>query len=154
MSLQRALAVLEGCLFEQRGCCSGGATRPDLIAENPNGTIANPDWFNIWTPAGAQSADGSPSLTMTRSGTSTRLWPRRRMGQLARHQPPIYNDDFTQMTVKLREGIYWSDGVEFSCRRRGLHGGNPRKTDGLVRRIYQLNVEASRHRTPMRSSST
>lgn len=28
-------------------------------------------------------------------------------------EPPIYNDDFTQMT-KLREGIYWSDGVEFS----------------------------------------
>ncbi len=30
-------------------------------------------------------------------------------------EPPIYNDDFTQMTVKLREGIYWSDGVEFTA---------------------------------------
>jgi peptide/nickel transport system substrate-binding protein len=29
-------------------------------------------------------------------------------------EPPIYNDDFTQMTVNLREGLYWSDGVEFS----------------------------------------
>ena len=24
----------------------------NLIVENPNGTMANPDWFNIWTPAG------------------------------------------------------------------------------------------------------
>ncbi len=28
---------------------------------------------------------------------------------------PIYNDDFTQMTVKLREGIDWSDGVAFTA---------------------------------------
>ncbi len=30
-------------------------------------------------------------------------------------EPPIYNDDFTQLTIKLREGIYWSDGVEFTA---------------------------------------
>lgn len=30
-------------------------------------------------------------------------------------EPPIYNDDFTTMTVKLREGVYWSDGVEFTA---------------------------------------
>ena len=30
-------------------------------------------------------------------------------------EPPIYNEDFTQMTVKLREGIYWSDGVGVHC---------------------------------------
>ena len=29
-------------------------------------------------------------------------------------EPPVYNDDSTQMTVKLRQGIYWSDGVEFT----------------------------------------
>ena len=29
--------------------------------------------------------------------------------------PPEYNEDFTQMTVKLREGVYWSDGVEFTA---------------------------------------
>ncbi|PNR94541.1 ABC transporter substrate-binding protein [Petrotoga sp. 9PWA.NaAc.5.4] len=28
---------------------------------------------------------------------------------------PIYNDDFTKMTVKLREGCYWSDGVEITA---------------------------------------
>src|SRR5690606_758884 len=27
----------------------------------------------------------------------------------------IYNDDYTQMNVDLREGVYWSDGVEFTA---------------------------------------
>lgn len=28
---------------------------------------------------------------------------------------PIYNDDFTQMSVDLRDNIYWSDGVQFTA---------------------------------------
>ncbi len=28
---------------------------------------------------------------------------------------PIYNEDFTKLTIKLRKGIYWSDGVEFTA---------------------------------------
>ena len=28
---------------------------------------------------------------------------------------PIYNEDFTQMTIKLRKGCYWSDGVEITA---------------------------------------
>ncbi len=28
---------------------------------------------------------------------------------------PMYNDDFTQMSVDLREGVLWSDGVEFTA---------------------------------------
>jgi len=30
-------------------------------------------------------------------------------------EPPIYNDDFTEMTVKLRQVVYFSDGVEFTA---------------------------------------
>jgi hypothetical protein len=30
-------------------------------------------------------------------------------------EKPIYNADFTEMTVKLRKGIFWSDGVEFGA---------------------------------------
>lgn len=30
-------------------------------------------------------------------------------------EPPIYNEDFTKLTIKLRQGIYWSDGVEFTA---------------------------------------
>jgi len=28
---------------------------------------------------------------------------------------PIYNDDFTTMTVELRDNLYWSDGVQFTA---------------------------------------
>lgn len=28
---------------------------------------------------------------------------------------PVYNDDFTQMNVDLRDNIYWSDGVQFTA---------------------------------------
>jgi peptide/nickel transport system substrate-binding protein len=28
---------------------------------------------------------------------------------------PVYNDDFTQMSVDLRDNIYWSDGVQFTA---------------------------------------
>ncbi|AEH50247.1 ABC transporter substrate-binding protein [Pseudothermotoga thermarum] len=30
-------------------------------------------------------------------------------------EPPIYNEDFTQLTIKLRKGVYWSDGVPFTA---------------------------------------
>lgn len=30
-------------------------------------------------------------------------------------EPPTYNEDFTQMTVKIREGVKWSDGVDFTA---------------------------------------
>ncbi len=29
--------------------------------------------------------------------------------------PPSYSEDFTQMTIRLREGVYWSDGVEVTA---------------------------------------
>lgn len=29
--------------------------------------------------------------------------------------PPAYNEDFTQMSVDLRDGLYWSDGVQFTA---------------------------------------
>ena len=32
-----------------------------------------------------------------------------------------YNDSFTVLTVKIREGIEWADGVPFHGARRGLH---------------------------------
>lgn len=29
--------------------------------------------------------------------------------------PPVYNEDYTQMDVELRDNIYWSDGVQFTA---------------------------------------
>lgn len=84
-----------------------------LIIQGP--TAQNADWFNLWAPGGGANVNGQQQLT-----TDTLWWinpeggPDAWQNALAT-EPPIYNADFTQMTVKLREGVYWSDGVEFTA---------------------------------------
>jgi len=56
-----------------------------LIVDALHGRLAKTD-FNIWKPA-------------TQAGNGIQQ----------------YNEDATVMTVKLRKGIYWSDGVEFTA---------------------------------------
>ena len=81
-----------------------------LIVENPEGTIKNAGWFNIW----AINA-GSQSNGLQQAALDT-LWyvdPNRGIegpwdNSLAAEKP-IYNADFTEMTAKLRRGLYWSD---------------------------------------------
>ncbi|HEX8046540.1 ABC transporter substrate-binding protein [Rhizobium sp.] len=88
-----------------------------LIVENPEGTIKNPGWFNVWVNGGGGVSTGLQQLTMDT------LWyidPEQGLGGSAwdnslAADKPQYNDDFTQMTVKLRKGLYWSDGVEFTA---------------------------------------
>jgi peptide/nickel transport system substrate-binding protein len=87
-----------------------------LILENPEGTIKNAGWFNIWAiNAGSQSNGLQQSALDTlwyidpESGLDG-VWD----NSLASDKPQ-YNADFTEMTAKLRKGIYWSDGVEFTA---------------------------------------
>lgn len=35
--------------------------------------------------------------------------------ELAADMPEVLNDEYTQFRVKLKEGIYWSDGIEFTA---------------------------------------
>jgi peptide/nickel transport system substrate-binding protein len=84
-----------------------------LIIQGP--TAQNADWFNVWAPGGGSNVNGLQQLT-----TDTLWWINPEGGADAWQnalatEPPIYNDDFTEMTVKLREGVYWSDGVEFTA---------------------------------------
>src|SRR5258707_14297939 len=87
-----------------------------LILENPEGTIKKAGWFNIW----AINA-GSQSNGLQQAALDT-LWyidPNRGLdggwsNSLAADKPQ-YNADFTEMTAKLRNGIFWSDGVEFTA---------------------------------------
>jgi peptide/nickel transport system substrate-binding protein len=86
-----------------------------LILENPEGTIKNAGWFNIW----AINA-GSQSNGLQQAALDT-LWyidPEKGLegawdNSLAAEKP-TYNADFTEMRVKLRRGLFWSDGVAFS----------------------------------------
>ncbi len=88
-----------------------------LIAENPEGTVTDPSNFNIWVPKPNGTSTGLQQLCMDTlwyidpdHGLNNQVWD----NSLAADKP-IYNKDFSEMTVKLRQGIYWSDGVEFSA---------------------------------------
>jgi peptide/nickel transport system substrate-binding protein len=85
-----------------------------LIIQGP--AAQNAEWFNLWAPGGGASNNGLQQLTadtfwwINPEGSGEDAWT----NALATERP-IYNDDFTEMTVKLREGVYWSDGVEFTA---------------------------------------
>ena len=76
-----------------------------LIVENPEGTIKNAGWFNIWaTNAGGQST-GLHQLTMD---TFWYIDPDHGLdgvwdNSLA-SEPPIYNADFTEMASRFGQG--------------------------------------------------
>ena len=92
-----------------------------VIVHNPEGVIRNPGWFNPWVVgSGAGISNGLHQLT-----TDT-LWfidPDAGLEEASDNAvynsladgPWEYNDDFTEMTVKLKQGITWSDGVDFTA---------------------------------------
>ncbi len=87
-----------------------------LILENPTGRVVPADDFNRWRPGIQSSSTGFQQLALDAlwyidpDAGIDGVWD----NSLAAEKP-VYNEDFTQMTVKLREGIYWSDGVEFTA---------------------------------------
>ena len=87
-----------------------------LILENPSGTVQPADDFNRWRSGyggfwvcGLQQLALDALWYIDPDAGVDGVWD----NALAAEKP-IYNDDFTQMTIKVREGLYWSDGVEFS----------------------------------------
>jgi peptide/nickel transport system substrate-binding protein len=88
-----------------------------LIVADPTGTVKNAGWFNIWVNGGGGIANGLQQL-----GLDT-LWyidPEHGIDNIAwdcslAADKPQYNKDFTEMTVKLRDGLLWSDGVPFTA---------------------------------------
>lgn len=95
-----------------------GVPRNELIIiENPDGRAADPGNFNLWAPGSPSWSRGLQQICMDAlwyidpdAGIEGDPW----LNSLAA-EPPIYNDDYTEMIIKLREGIYWSDGVEFTA---------------------------------------
>lgn len=85
-----------------------------LIVDILGGRIVNPKRFNPWVLGVSAGTDSGIQQLMLESLWMVEYAKGRVLNVLAK-QPPIYNKDFTQMTVKLREGIYWSDGVEFTA---------------------------------------
>ena len=86
-----------------------------LILENPTGTVLPADDFNRWRSGSNTYSTGFQQLALDAlwyidpdAGVKG-VWD----NALAAEKP-IYNADYTQMTVKLRQGLMWSDGVEFT----------------------------------------
>ncbi|MCA9891598.1 MAG: ABC transporter substrate-binding protein [Anaerolineae bacterium] len=67
--------------------------------------------YNIWQTAGTtphRHAMMDETLWYIDQETGERVYG-------AAISDPMYNDDFTQMTVELRQGLEWSDGVPFTA---------------------------------------
>ncbi|MFN3699405.1 MAG: ABC transporter substrate-binding protein, partial [Dictyoglomus sp.] len=84
-----------------------------IIANVLSGRVVSPDNFNVWTTSWRSPDRGIQQLMLEP------LWivdpaTGKVINALAKDKP-LYNKDFTSMTVKIREGCYWSDGVEFTA---------------------------------------
>ncbi|TIS89269.1 ABC transporter substrate-binding protein [Mesorhizobium sp.] len=120
MRIMRALMFIASAwLMGQSALAQGISNLPreqTIIIENPQGTITNPSWFNIWMVARGGNSTGLQQLGMDTlwyidaDAGIDGVWD----NSLAADKPQ-YNADFTEMTVKLRDGITWSDGVEFTA---------------------------------------
>ena len=86
-----------------------------LILENPQGRVVPADDFNRWRPGITSSSTGLQQIALDAlwyidpDAGIKGVWE-----NAAAADRPLYNEDFTEMTVKLRKGLFWSDGVEFN----------------------------------------
>jgi peptide/nickel transport system substrate-binding protein len=94
-----------------------GVARVDcLILENPQGKVVPADDFNRWRPGIQSSSTGLHQIALDAlwyidpDAGIKGVWE-----NAAAADRPQYNKDFTQMTVKLRKGLFWSDGIEFTA---------------------------------------
>ncbi|MBA7607885.1 hypothetical protein ES703_15054 [subsurface metagenome] len=83
-----------------------------LIVDSIHERLVDPTQGNMWVP-GAQIGSGLNTLLMDNlwyvdHGTGEHI------NALAISEPE-YTADFMALTIRLREGIYWSDGVEFTA---------------------------------------
>ncbi len=83
-----------------------------VFAQQLTGRNATPSNFNFW--AGWRQQDRGMQQVMNES-----LWVDDfEAGEIINAlavEPPTYSDDFQTMTIKLREGMMWSDGTEITA---------------------------------------
>lgn len=100
-----------------------------------------PNNFNLWNVnAATPTRQGLFSDTLWYIDQQTGKW----INALAK-EPPTYNKDYTEMTVKLRDGIYWSDGVKFTADDVVFTIQNIKKTPGMQWNAqFELYVDSVR----------
>jgi peptide/nickel transport system substrate-binding protein len=91
---------------------SGFPRSETVFAKTSTGRIGLPGNYNVW--AGWRNPDQGIQQLMTEH-----LWILDfSVGKIINaltSGPPVYSDDFTQLTINLRSGVYWSDGERFNA---------------------------------------
>ncbi len=108
------------------GAAAGGAAAPaggttfvgtprneTLILDNLNGSLERPEYFNPYTP-GVEMGRGYHEICLDN------LWEintvtGEQYPALAAEMPKALNEDYTSFEIKLRPGIFWDDGTEFTA---------------------------------------
>jgi peptide/nickel transport system substrate-binding protein len=116
-SMKKSLLVLIICLlsfsvtFSQLG--EGIPREKTLILTPVTGRVSMPSNFNAFTSTYASPDRGIQEVMLEP------LWcvdfVKGEIINALAADGPIYNEDFTQMTIKLRKGCFWSDGVEITA---------------------------------------
>ena len=147
---------LSGSLFAAGGGQTGGAGRmipganvprnETIILENPGGRANPAQYFNRWSGWNTSYMGGLQQLGcdalwyIDPNAGIDGVWE----NALASERP-IYNSNFTQLTIKLRSGIYWSEGVQFTADDVIYTIETLKKYDGMYRtptfRVYVDRVE-------------
>jgi len=84
-----------------------------LILDTEISSVANPNNFNPWVIGtqspiiGINQVCFSPLYYTDYKDGVTKPW--------VAEAPPIYSPDYTMLTIKIRRGIYWSDGYPFTA---------------------------------------
>ena len=107
-----------------------------LIVDALHGRLADPGNFNHWR-AGVSIGNGLHQMLADTfwyvEGQTMEI-----INSLAAG-PPEYNEDYTEMTINLRQGVYWSDGVPFTADDVVFTANTIKATTGLI-----LNAEMNR----------
>ncbi|RLF05022.1 MAG: ABC transporter substrate-binding protein [Thermoprotei archaeon] len=93
-----------------------GVPRGDvLIVQTEAGRVVDPTDMNFWKPANPTAGASGVTLAIDELWKVNCTVPGGRVEGWLAEGPPEYSDDYSIMRVKLRKGIYWSDGVEFTA---------------------------------------
>jgi peptide/nickel transport system substrate-binding protein len=111
-----------------------------LIARILTGRVGTPDNFNLWSgwrnqDRGIQNLADEPLWTVDYATGEI-------INGLASGDP-TYNDDFTSLTIPLREGVAWSDGVPFTAADVVYAVETMKATDGLGAHSFFVDNVAS-----------
>jgi len=110
------LVLVLGMLPTVAGRAQGGTLpvdvpRQDTFVADQIVRYGQPDNFNMWL--GSADTPNRHAFLMETLWYEDAETGKRIDGAAA--ADPVYNSDFTEMTVKLRDNIYWSDNVQFTA---------------------------------------